>query len=120
LKACWLSIAAVLILCGQSFAQERPSKGPEPSRLTPPQKVLPNKEDSDLETQNRLNRLAQMRREHSDATGKLRPDLFAKGLAQMRRMKVVHQIGGGVETQPGKQASGGSDAGPSSVLRVDK
>jgi hypothetical protein len=38
----------------------------------------------------------------------------------MRRMKVVHQIGGGVETQPGKQASGGSDAGPSSVLTVHK
>lgn len=53
-----------------------------------------------METQNRLNRLAQMRREHSDATGKVRSDLFAKGLAQMQRMKAVHHIGATPETRP--------------------
>ena len=95
-----LSMAVVLVLCGQSIAQERPTQATEPRELTPPQKVLPNKEDSDLETQNRLNRLAQMRREHSDATGKVRPDLFAKGLAQIQRMKTVHHIGATPETRP--------------------
>jgi hypothetical protein len=94
-----LSIAAA-ILCGSGIAQQRPTNAPEPMKATPPQKVLSNEEDSDLEMQNRLNRLAQMRREHSDANGKLRPDLYAKGVAQMHRMKVTHQIGATPEPQP--------------------
>jgi hypothetical protein len=93
-------LIAVLVLCGQSFAQERPPQAPAPRELTPPQEVLPSNENSDLETQNRLDRLAQMRREHSDATGKERPDLFAKGVAQMQRMKAVHHPGATPETRP--------------------
>ena len=34
-----------------------------------------------------------LRREHSDASGRLRPDLFAKAIAQIQRMKVAKQIG---------------------------
>jgi hypothetical protein len=102
-QASRLTVAAVLLFSGSGIAQQTPPASPRPGILTPPPRVLRQEKDPDMERQNLLNRRAQLRREHSDASGTLRPDLQAKGLAQMRRMKVVHQIGAAPQTPPASQ-----------------
>jgi hypothetical protein len=93
MRALLFSLAALFLFHSHSYSQEKATQGSQPGKAEALRKVLPDESDPDLETQNRLRLLAKMRREHSDANGKLRPDLFAKGAAQVQRMKVTHQLG---------------------------
>ena len=82
-------------------AQTQPVHAPAPaqakSTAPPPRKVS---QDPVEEEDSRQQQLAKMKREHSDDKGQLRPDLFAKGVAQMQRMKVVSEPGAAPKTQP--------------------
>lgn len=52
-----------------------------------------NSEDPQRETEWLQQELALLKLEHSDSSGKVRPDLRAKGIAQMQRMNVVTEFG---------------------------
>ena len=90
---------AMFLLCVHSLAQESPSKTPaQPKSVAPPSRKV--SQDPDVETNLRQQELAKMRREYSDDKGQLRPDLFAKGAAQVQRMKVASEPGATPKTQP--------------------
>ncbi len=84
----FLPAFAALLLCVDCPAQESPSK--IPAQLGSAATVPKN---PDVETQFRQRQLAKMKREHSDDKGQLRPELFAKAVAQIQRMKVVSKPG---------------------------
>jgi len=92
MKAIALPAAAALLLCAASFAQNSASQVTEPVK---PQSETPRgtPEDGDKEQEFRMLMLQKMRREHSDPSGRVRPDLWNEGVAHMKRMKVVSQIG---------------------------
>jgi hypothetical protein len=92
LNAFALGAAFAFLLCGPSPAQDA---APPASRLAKrPTSTAGAKSEDPYEEQERLALLREkMRRENSDESGRVRPDLFAKAVAHMRRMKVAKQIG---------------------------
>lgn len=83
-----------LLLCGSAFAQNlATTQTPKPQ--TPPTSPPPDETPAGglREEEHRLLVLDKMRRDHSDASGHIRPDLFAQALAHMHRMRVAKQIG---------------------------
>lgn len=80
--------------------QSAPAPAQAKSAAPPSRKVS---QTPDVEQDFRQQQLAKMKREHSDDKGQLRPDLFAKGVAQMQRMKVVIEPGAAPKTQPAEK-----------------
>ncbi|MGA9565081.1 MAG: hypothetical protein WBS19_06120 [Candidatus Korobacteraceae bacterium] len=101
LSAFCVLILAMFFAQSNCVAQTQPAPAPAPapakSTAPPSRKVS---QDPAVEEDSRLQQLAKMKREHSDDKGQLRPDLFAKGVAQMQRMKVVSEPGAAPKTQP--------------------
>jgi hypothetical protein len=97
-----LPTAAALLLCSASFAQNSTS---QVSKSVKPQieTARVTAEDGDKEEKSRELVLQKMRREYSDASGRVRPDLWQQGVAQMKRMKVVSQIGPVPKESPEKK-----------------
>jgi hypothetical protein len=59
----------------------------------PAEHALSDKVSTELEVQQRNQQQTQFQRAHSDLTGIVRFDLQAAGVAHMRQMKIVEQIG---------------------------
>jgi len=94
--------AAVLVLCSVSFGQNPTSQVSKPAR---PSRETSRNAPEDLEKEQKLRTLMlqKMRREHSDASGRVRPDLRDEGLAHMKRMKVVSEVGPVPKESPEKK-----------------
>jgi len=87
-----MPIAVALFLCSAAVAQKATAPVEEPSplsTLTAP--VSQDDEQSELENLTLVKE--RILREHSDASGHVRPDLRSVGIAHMRRMKVATHIG---------------------------
>ena len=88
---------ALLSWSGAAVAQQAPAAAqtttPHSTVKTPVLPGLPAKQASDTELEGIKKIQAQIAREHTDTSGRVRPDLRAAGIAHMRRMKVVTQIG---------------------------
>ena len=97
MKASTLLIVAALLLGGYCWAQEKSSQ-PASQAKPPVSKFAEVKEDWQNEQESQQRRIEELRREHSDESGRPRPDLFEKGVAQLQRMKVTNQIGPGPKT----------------------
>ena len=92
-------ILAMFFAWSNCVAQTQPVPAPAQAKSTaPPSRKV--SQDPAVEDDFRQQQLAKMKREHSDDKGQLRPDLFAKGVAQMQRMKVVSEPGAAPKTQP--------------------
>jgi hypothetical protein len=92
-------VLAMLIAGSNCVAQMQPSPAPAQAKSTaPPSRKV--SQEPDVEQDFRQQQLAKMKREHSDDKGQLRPDLFAKGVAQVQRMKVVSEPGAAPTAQP--------------------
>ena len=81
---------------------------PNPGSFTQPVKPLTKTaregpKDWEKEQRSRMLIQEQMRRDHSDPSGRVRPDLWSEGVAHMKRMKVVHQIGPAPKESPEKK-----------------
>lgn len=93
------SLAALVLLtllCGPISAQKTYAQDSDrDSDKDRPASSSNSKDHEDAyEEQENLERLrAKMAREHSDSSGKPRPDLFDKGISHLQRMKVVHEAG---------------------------
>jgi hypothetical protein len=86
-----VSLAVLVgVLAARGGAAQNAAPPPVPMKAPPTrvEVVL----DPPVENSPRLQRLEKMRREHSDASGRLRPDLEAKGIAQFRRMAVASPL----------------------------
>jgi len=95
--AFWM--VAAFLLCGHSLAQQNPSQAPaQPKPTAPPSRKVSQNPNTEIDF--RQQQLAKMRRQYSDDKGQLRPDLFAKGVSQMQRMKVVSEPGAAPKAQP--------------------
>jgi hypothetical protein len=92
-------ILAMFCALSNSVAQTQPVPAPAQAKPTaPPSRKV--SQEPDVEQDFRQQQLAKMKREHSDDKGQLRPDLFAKGIAQTQRMKVVAEPGAAPKAQP--------------------
>ena len=97
-----LPTAAALLLCTPSFAQNPTPEVTQPVKpLTKTAREGPK--DWEKEQRSRMLIQEQMRRDHSDPSGRVRPDLWSEGVAHMKRMKVVHQIGPAPKESPEKK-----------------
>jgi len=97
-----LTTAAALLLCTALFAQNPTREVTQPEKpLTKISRERP--EDWGKEQRSRMLVQEQMRRDHSDPSGRVRPDLWSEGVAHMKRMKVVHQIGPAPKESPEKR-----------------
>jgi hypothetical protein len=87
----FLTLLCAAISGPRTYAQDS-DRGSDKDR---PASSANSKDDEDAyEEQENLQRLrAKMAREHSDSSGKPRPDLFDKGIGHLQRMKVVHEAG---------------------------
>lgn len=89
MKFSMLVVAVVSTLCCCGRAQST-----QPQSATPDKPVSSKGAPATLDPQDdgnaRLQMLARMRREHSDASGKVRPELALKGIAQVQRMRVAN------------------------------
>jgi hypothetical protein len=100
MKALTFQTSAALLLCGVSWAQSPTSQATKPAK--PTSEISPPAEAWATEQQSRIARQEELRRELSDPSGRLRPDLFMQGLEQMKQMKVVSHIGPVSEESPKK------------------
>jgi hypothetical protein len=82
-----ISAACAILMLGAFAAR------PACAASTVQDKTREDSQDAQRETEWRAHELALLKLEHSDTTGKVRPDLRAKAIAQMQRMKVVTQFG---------------------------
>jgi hypothetical protein len=98
MKSISLPAAVALLLCSASWAQKPTSKVKKPSKPSS-ETSRTTEDDSEKEQELRTRMQEQAQRELSDPSGHIRPDLWKEGVAHMRRMKVVSQIG------PAKQES---------------
>ncbi len=86
--AAFVSVIASVAVCGSTFASDSPQGGTE------------------WKQQLREQEKKQFLREHSDASGKPRPDLWRKGIEQQKQMQVAPYIGWHpATTSHGKPAS---------------
>jgi hypothetical protein len=92
-------ILAMFFVLSNCVAQTQSAPAPPQAKSTaPPSRKVT--QDPAVEDDFRQQQLAKMKREHSDDKGQLRPDLFAKGVAQTQRMKVVSEPGATPKAQP--------------------
>lgn len=97
-----LPTAAALLLCSASFAQKPASQVTKP--VKPPSTTSRGeREDGKEEQELRVRLQKEFEREHSDASGRVRPDLWNEGVAHMMRMKVISHIGPVPKESPGKK-----------------
>jgi len=100
-RAIALPTTVALLLCSASFAQNPTSQVKKPS-ASERSRAIPQ-EDWQKEQESRKLLLQKNLREHSDASGHVRPDLWNEGVAHMKRMKVVSHIGPVSETPTDKK-----------------
>ena len=84
--------ASILLFTIASLAQN----ASPPAAVSVKKPGRENKETAEsrsIEQQNLIRLQEKIRRDHSDASGRVRPDLRGGGVAQMQRMKVTNQIG---------------------------
>ncbi len=84
-----LVVPAVLALCFCGLAQSTQPQSVAPANAVS-SKSAPATLDAQDDSNARLQMLARMRREHSDASGKVRPELAVKGFEQVQRMAVAN------------------------------
>jgi hypothetical protein len=87
-KSFVLAASVAVVLCRPAWAQNQ-----NPPTVKPRSEAVKKNEDPQREQQQRVLVLERLKREHSDQDGHLRPDLYAKAIAQRQRMKVANQIG---------------------------
>jgi hypothetical protein len=100
-RAIALPTTAVLLLCSASFAQNPTSQVKKLPASETSRAIL--QEDWEKEQQFRKLMLEKNRREHSDPSGHVRPELWNEGVAHMKRMKVVSHIGPVPNESPDKK-----------------
>jgi len=98
MKSSMLIVAAMFALCCYGTAQSIPPQSATPANPAS-SKGAPATLDPQNDGNSRLQMLARMRRQHSDASGKVRPELALKGITQVQRMAVANP-GLGAETTP--------------------
>jgi hypothetical protein len=82
-------VAATFALCCCGTAQNIPPQSATPANPVS-SKGAPATLDPQDDGNSRLQMLARMRRQHSDASGKVRPELALKGITQVQRMAVAN------------------------------
>jgi hypothetical protein len=97
-----LLLAIAFLFFSPSSGQNRAAPAAPPTKARPSSKDAKSENEA-REQETRALMLQRLRREHSDASGRLRPDLFAKAIAQIQRMKVAKQIGPGPTVSPDKK-----------------
>jgi hypothetical protein len=101
-KALALSATFGLMLCSPSPAQNKASDAKQSAKQTASTREA-TPEDQQWEKDTRRRILQQLGQEHSDENGRIRPDLYAKAVAHVQRMKVAKQIGPEPAVPPDKK-----------------
>jgi hypothetical protein len=89
MKFSMLIVVAMFALCCCGTAQNTPPQSPTPANPVS-SRGAPATLDPQDDGNTRLQMLARMRRQHSDASGKVRPELALKGITQVQRMAVAN------------------------------
>jgi hypothetical protein len=89
MKFSMLVVASLFMFSSCSPAQSTRSQNTTPANPVS-SKGAPATLDLQDDGNARLQFLARMRRQHSDASGKVRPELALKGIAQVKRMAVAN------------------------------
>jgi hypothetical protein len=89
MKFSMLIVAAMFTVCCCGMAQNTPPQSPTPANPVSSKGATATLDPQD-DGNSRLQMLARMRRQHSDASGKVRPELALKGITQVQRMTVAN------------------------------